>query len=72
MIARAARGLSQMDIVVAVMRKLLHFAFGVLKSPRPFEPDLNLSSPAAAAFRAVSTYRKRREFANHVNLKCTR
>jgi hypothetical protein len=59
MIARAARGLSQMDIVVAVMRKLLHFAFGVLKSPQPFEPDLNLSSPAASAFKTVSTNLKR-------------
>jgi transposase len=28
----ASRGLCQMQIIVAVMRKLLHFAFGVLKS----------------------------------------
>jgi transposase len=42
----AARGLSQMEIVVAVMRKLLHFAFGVLKSQRPFKSDWNLGSPA--------------------------
>jgi hypothetical protein len=27
-----------MEIVVAVMRKLLHFIFGVLKSGQPFEP----------------------------------
>jgi transposase len=35
----AARGLSQMEIIVAVMRKLLHFAFGVLKSQQPFMSD---------------------------------
>jgi transposase len=35
----AARGLSPMQIVVAVMRKLLHFAFGVLKSQQPFMSD---------------------------------
>jgi transposase len=35
----AARGLCQMEIIVAVMRKLLHFAYGVLKSGQPF--DLN-------------------------------
>jgi transposase len=43
-----ARGLSQMEIIVAVMRKLLHFAFGVLKSQQPFEPDLDLISPSSA------------------------
>lgn len=35
----AARGLRPMEIVVAIMRKLLHFAFGVLKSRQPFDPD---------------------------------
>jgi transposase len=33
----AARGLDPLEIVVAVMRKLLHFAFGVLKSGQPFD-----------------------------------
>jgi transposase len=33
------RGLCEMEIVVAVMRKLLHLAFGVLKSGQPFDPD---------------------------------
>jgi len=33
-----ARGLRPMEIVVAVMRKLLHFAFGVLKSRQPYDP----------------------------------
>jgi transposase len=32
------RGASEMEIVVAVMRKLLHLAFGVLKSGQPFDP----------------------------------
>lgn len=43
----ATRGLCQMEIVVAVMRKLLHFAFGVLKSGQPFKFSLGLSLPAA-------------------------
>jgi transposase len=33
-----ARGLSRMEIVVTVMRKLLHFIFGILKSGQPFDP----------------------------------
>ena len=32
------RGLKPMQIVVAAMRKLIHLAFGVLKSRRPFNP----------------------------------
>lgn len=40
----AARGLCQMEIIVAVMRKLLHFAFGVLKSGQPFDPNF-VSTP---------------------------
>lgn len=35
---RAARK-SEMQIVAAVMRKLLHLAYGVIKSDRPFDPD---------------------------------
>jgi transposase len=31
-------GLCEMEIVVALMRKLLHFIFGVLKSGQPFDP----------------------------------
>jgi transposase len=34
-----AAGKAPMVIVVAVMRKLLHLAFGVLKSGLPFDPD---------------------------------
>ncbi|MCD4827909.1 MAG: IS110 family transposase [Candidatus Cloacimonetes bacterium] len=41
-----ARGLRPMEIVVAVMRKLLHFAFGVLKSGRPYDASFGLSQPA--------------------------
>jgi hypothetical protein len=44
----AARGLCQMEIIVAVMRKLLHFAYGVLKSGQPFDPDFGLVSTAAS------------------------
>lgn len=34
-----ARGKKRMTIVGAVMRKLVHLAFGVLKHQRPFDPD---------------------------------
>ena len=34
-----ARGKSRMTIVGAVMRKLVHLAYGVLKHGRPFDPD---------------------------------
>jgi hypothetical protein len=33
-----AQGKSKMLIVGAAMRKLLHLAYGVLKSGRPFDP----------------------------------
>ncbi len=33
-----ARGLCKMSVIAAAMRKLLHIAFGVLKSGRPFDP----------------------------------
>ena len=33
-----ARGLCKMAVIAAAMRKLLHIAFGVLKSGRPFDP----------------------------------
>jgi transposase len=38
----AANGKSKMAIVGAVMRKLIHIAFGVLKSNRPFDPNHEL------------------------------
>ena len=33
------RGKSKMSVICAVMRKLLHVAYGVLKSERPFDPE---------------------------------
>lgn len=41
-------GLCEMEMVVAMMRKLLHLIFGVLKSGRPFDPRY-LDAPAAFA-----------------------
>ena len=43
-----AKGLKPMPIVVALMRKLLHLAYGVLKSGRPFDPSLPLVKAAPA------------------------
>ncbi len=37
---RSAAGKPKMSIVCAVMRKLLHIAFGVLKHQMPFNPSL--------------------------------
>lgn len=36
----SARGKHKMAIIAAAMRKLVHIAFGVLKSRKPFNPDL--------------------------------
>ena len=38
-----ARGMNGKAIVCAAMRKLLHIAFGVLKSNRPFDPNISLA-----------------------------
>lgn len=38
---------SKMQVVAAVMRKLLHLAYGVLKSNRPFDPDFLVHRHAA-------------------------
>ena len=35
------RGKRPMQVVGAAMRKLLHLAYGVLKSGRPFGPEAN-------------------------------
>jgi transposase len=35
-----SRGKSPMAVVGAAMRKLLHIAFGVLKSGKPFDPNM--------------------------------
>jgi len=34
-----ASGHSNMEVIVAAMKKLLHLAYGVLKSGKPFDPD---------------------------------
>jgi transposase len=41
----AERGLCNMEIIVAIMRKLLHFAYGVLKSGQPYYANLGLKTP---------------------------
>ncbi|MGI8836993.1 MAG: IS110 family transposase [Pyrinomonadaceae bacterium] len=38
------RGKSKMSVIGAVMRKLIHIAYGVLKSGRPFDPDFAKSA----------------------------
>ena len=38
-----ARGKRPMQVVVAAMRRLLHMAFGVLKSVKPFDPNFGLA-----------------------------
>lgn len=38
-----ARGKCEMQIIGAVMRKLVHLAFGVLKSRRPYDPALAMA-----------------------------
>lgn len=43
-----ARGKKRMTIVGAVMRKLVHLAFGVLKHQRPFDPDYLVNVPGTA------------------------
>jgi transposase len=41
----SAQGKSKMLIIGAAMRKLLHLAYGVLKSQRPFDPAFSASNP---------------------------
>ncbi len=42
-----ARGKHKMVVIGAAMRKLLHLAYGVLKSGRPFDPHHGQSAPLA-------------------------
>jgi transposase len=42
------RGLTGKQVVVAVMRKLLHLAYGILKSGRAFDPNYAHQMPIAA------------------------
>jgi transposase len=41
----SAQGKSKMLIVGAAMRKLLHLAYGVMKSGRPFDPNFCIQNP---------------------------
>jgi hypothetical protein len=38
-----ANGKAPRQIICAVMRKMLHLVYGVLKSNRPFEPEIALA-----------------------------
>src|SRR5260221_3797614 len=38
------KGLCQMEVITAVMRKLLHLIYGILKSGRPFDPTFHLAA----------------------------
>jgi hypothetical protein len=39
------RGKAQMQAIGAIMRKLVHLAFGILKSQQPFDPNYALAEP---------------------------
>ena len=39
------RGKVKMQVIGAVMRKLVHLAFGILKSQKPFDPTYLLATP---------------------------
>ncbi len=43
-----AKGLKGKQVIVAVMRKLIHLAYGILKSSRPFEINYGQSVAIAA------------------------
>ena len=45
----AAQGLAPKAVIVAVMRKLLHLAYGVIHSNRPFDPQYGQTVAASAA-----------------------
>lgn len=50
-----ARGKAKLAVVCAVMRKLLHLCFGVLRSGQPFDPDFH-SKPTPTAQPAAQTH----------------
>jgi transposase len=39
------RGKAKMQAIGAIMRKLVHLAFGILKSQQPFDPNYSISTP---------------------------
>lgn len=42
-----SRGKVKMQVIGAVMRKLLHLAFALLKSQKPFDPNYTIAAPSA-------------------------
>lgn len=42
-----ARGKSKMTVIVAIMRKMVHLCYGVLKTQKPFDPQHALNTSAA-------------------------
>jgi transposase len=34
-----------MQVIGAIMRKLVHLAFGILESQQPFDPNYSLTTP---------------------------
>lgn len=39
------RGKAKMQAIGAIMRKLVHLAFGILKSQKPFDPNYSIATP---------------------------
>lgn len=39
------RGKAKMQVIGALMRKLVHLAFGILKSQKPFDPNYLTATP---------------------------
>jgi transposase len=39
------RGKAKMQAIGAIMRKLVHLAFGILKSQQPFDPNYSIDTP---------------------------
>jgi hypothetical protein len=48
-----SRGKVKMQVIGALMRKLVHLAFGILKSQKPFDPNYLSATPWQ--FKTVST-----------------
>jgi hypothetical protein len=40
-----SRGKVKMQVLGAIMRKLIHLAFGILKSKQPFDPHYSIATP---------------------------
>src|SRR5690606_15231211 len=57
-----SRGKSGKQIICAAMRKLLHIAYGVLKSGRPFDPELALARYGAGRYRRYAGRTRSRRY----------